>query len=163
MRYVCAVILALLGAVSWAAGPPPGDGWQACAHGVLCEPEGVPGAVYQVAEYIRGDCGAAFEEPSLSITPEGQAYYAPTWDGVFAPRCSTDEWATWQPDLEAAAYYRVRYLSATPGGGGGGATGPSDAELTQASLVVWGLGIGLLAGVWGLKQVYASLMHGRHE
>lgn len=40
---------------------------------------------------------------------------------------------------------------------------PTDADQVQATLAIWGLGLGLLAAVWGARQVFSWLYVGRRE
>lgn len=166
---------------------PPGPGWtekplvwSVADNAWLLQTD--PGVGVWIEDATSFNCtGGVVDSPAgLSVyhypngAPWGGIYwtYSPfigycqePWSPVAVPQDAPELFKAWVGGTVALT---------PPGTGGGGGTGgstavtvtlakPSDSELVQASLIMFGLGLGFLASLWALRKVYETLNHGRNE
>lgn len=176
MRFVVGLVLAWCALAACAA--PPGTGWTEIpgtlgpngysfdvgtpAKSIFLESyyatcPGAGGVDPQFATYFEGSASGTWAEPAdflcgSTVVPLPDAFRPRLWVGGTLP---------------ATVDGLVAYASAGSGGGGslGSVTisGPSDVEVVEATLAVFGVGVALLASVWGVRRVLHVLEYSRHE
>lgn len=130
-----------------ASGPPPGEGWVACTSGEPCSSAASAGVIWSTALYSRYACGDTLSSPEVGYFPEGEAL-----DTGFTAECFNEATETYDADPEASMWYRPRYVYDTVQEGGGG-VGPTDAEMAADLFTLWGIGVGALAILWGMREL----------